>query len=472
MGDVDSNQRHAPGAVRHVEKRRTGTCRFADRISVTSLDCYRRHIPASFRDAQKQTCVSAIVAHFASDGHLRVLGLGVGTKFLSESHLRAEKNQINTDDNKSPERMGLDGDLYPIGYGLIVRDSHAEVLARRAFRRQLYFDMCECNSMERSIVEKYNSGKFRLKSEVTLHMYCSSAPCGNATIKKFATMRKEVFDANLGPNEWPSRNHEYIPPHSVKLGQFALLVKKDSTANEETRRKPHSNFRNWPAHESDDWCPMGTTIIWSNQGSLHTCSDKICRWNILGLQGSLLASILHSPLYIESLTVGRKFTACICQRAVCCRAVRKQKSRNDDDSMLSRTYSLHHPTLMGTGVYMDEDDVVEMNSDSKFGHDVRFLSPFCFAWWPQLADDFECIDGNKGFSCKDNDSNFYVSRISSASLTRLHCNIFYTSLPDDISTLSGVRSYKKSVSPVYEDAKDHLFSNHTIFRLWRRRELF
>jgi Adenosine-deaminase (editase) domain len=473
MGDKDSISRHAPGAVRHVEKRRTGSCRFADRISETSLDCFRRHVPLSFRETQKQTCVSAIVAHFASDGHLRVLGLGVGTKFLPESLLRAEK-EVNNDKIVSEDLMGMDGDSYQNGYGLIIRDCHAEVLARRAFRRQLYFDMHECMTMERCILEKCNNGKFRLKSEVSLHMYCSSAPCGNATIKKFATMRKEVYDHSLGPNEWPSKEHEYIPPHSIKLGQFALLVKKDSAANVETRRSSSEDVGKWLSNESDVWCPLGTTTIWSKQGSLHTCSDKICRWNIMGFQGSLLASVLDSPLYIESLTVGRKFTACICQRAVCCRAVNKKhlnKKLADEDSVQSRVYSLHHPTVMGTGVNMDGNDVVEMNSESEFGRDVLFLSPFCFAWWPHLADDFECIDANNGFAHMDKETRRFVSRISSASFIRLHCTTVDTPFPDNVSTLSGMRAFKKLTSPEYEKSKDHLLTVHAIFRWWSRREI-
>jgi hypothetical protein len=81
-------------------------------------------------------------------------------------------------------------------------------------------------------------------------------------------------------------------------------------------------------------------------------------------------SVLDSPLYMSTLTVGRKFTEAICRRAVCCRAegfgVRRRGRRgdgsnvnddayNDDDAAddLWR-YKLNHPTLMETNVYMDE----------------------------------------------------------------------------------------------------------------------
>ena len=447
---------HAPGAVRHAEKRRTGTCSFADRIATVSLDCFRQHIPESFLEAQKQTCVSTILAHFSSDGHLRVQGLGVGTKFLPE---RVLEEQDVGEDEPAEYLEGLDGHSYRRGYGVLVRDCHAEVLARRAFRRQLYVDMQ--TRPDRSILEKTDGGLFRLKSEVTLHMYSSSAPCGNSTIKKFATMQKEVFDSSLGPNEWPLRQHEIIPPHSLKLGQFALLLKKDRTVTDVVKREPFEGGKSWPANKSDDWCPPGTTIVWSNQGSMHTCSDKICRWNYLGLQGSLLSSLIEGPLYMESLTVGRKFSSCICQRAICCRAVVKGQAA-------SSRYSLHHPAIMGTGILMDVTGILNMHDESEFGQDVRFNSSLCYAWWPGLNGDLEVIDGSNGLACRDRSANL-ISRLSTASLIQLHFAM--TDHVDTVRllTLKSVHSLKKLLSPCYECAKESLLTNHRFFRGWKRR---
>jgi hypothetical protein len=51
---------------------------------------------------------------------------------------------------------------------------------------------------------------------------------------------------------------------------------------------------------------------------LLSCSDKIARWNVLGLQGRRLARQL-APVYLASLTVGRKFSRPHAERAFCCR---------------------------------------------------------------------------------------------------------------------------------------------------------
>lgn len=463
-----SGRHHAPGAVRHAEKRRTGTCQFADRIASASVDCFREHIPLSFRQIQRQTCVAAIVAHFKSDGHLEVQGLGVGTKFLPERLLRTEL----VEEQPEEHLVGLDGHLYRQGYGLRIRDGHAEVLARRAFRRQLYLDMQTPRTTNRGILQKCSNGNFCLKSGVTLHMYSSSAPCGNATIKKFATMKKEVFNPNMGRDEWPSEQHQIIPPHSLKLGQFALLLKKDSTVANVVMRDAFQGGQTWPANKSDAWCPAGTTIVWSNQGSIHTCSDKICRWNYMGLQGSLLTSLLDSPLYLDSLTVGRKFTACICQRALCCRAVEKAKNGSGHPATsvtpsVSK-YSLHHPAIMGTGIYMDDSGVLPMNNESEIGQDVRFNSPLCYAWWPSLDGDVECIDGSIGLAVRDHDKNL-VSRLSTASLIRLHCELVDKMETATMLTLESVQTLKMQVSPGYEGVKQSLLARHKAFRGWCRR---
>lgn len=477
--------------IRHAEKRRTATCLFADRIAQISVEQYRRIIPESERPPQ--TCLATVVAHDTENDVLTVQGLGVGTKFLTESVLRDEAESSQ--------------------YGRRVRDCHAEVLARRAFRRQLTLEILndlkspppgslKCYGiLERSTT----SSSYRLRSGVTLHFYTSSAPCGNATLKKFAKMTKEKFREELGPEEWPLEPHEPILGSSVQLGQFSLLIKKDSESFSTTDHDSHhvvppSTRKAWPATLSDEWTPPGTTIVgMKDKGSIHTCSDKICRWNYLGLQGSLLASLLDRPVYPSSMTVGRKFTSCICRRAVCCRMeggntkkLRKTKQLDEKETdAMSPTYRLHHPAVMGTAVYMDESGVVETSSDVR-GQDVRFHSSTSWCWWPFLEQEaytgyVEQIDGSSGYVWKcteDSDSTdetTTTSRVSTESLTKLFLDAHLLAQGMEnhgtvtcecpFATLEKLRTLKRELSSFYETAKDDLLSKHPVFRQWRRRYL-
>ena len=395
-------QTHAKGSVRHAEKRRNGTCQFANRIARKSLDIYEQTVSKSYRDTNKQTCVASIVAHFrnvddddSSDNNissnydnLQVMGLGVGTKFLTHDILCKEQLLGTNTSSTSDDSCGNNEDEE--SYGKRIRDCHAEVLARRAFRRQVSLEILSdlqsthnnnnqssgLDDKEESITKsKYtpilervqddetSNIHYRLKSNVTLHFYTSSAPCGNATLKKFTKMEKEKFNEKLGPDEWPTQKHTPIAAHSLRLGQFALLVKKDGSilqpnvdddttadpSKEEDTHKPSQKKQKlWPCRTNDNWCPPSCSITNFNKGTIHSCSDKLCRWNCLGLQGSLLMPILDKPLYMTTLTVGRKFSRAICQRAVCCRADGFRSGGSEG------MFHLNHPTLMETNVYMDE----------------------------------------------------------------------------------------------------------------------
>ena len=128
---------------------------------------------------------------------------------------------------------------------LRVRDCHVEVLAKRAFRRKLYeelqrdiiqFSGTSSNNKNtsndiRSILERIETPipdksedtsersptlQCRLKDGVTVHMYCSSTPCGNATLKKFAKILHYI--------QWRWRSFDwFVQLHSVRKKRYFTI---------------------------------------------------------------------------------------------------------------------------------------------------------------------------------------------------------------------------------------------------------
>ena len=527
-------------AIRHAEKRRKSSGRFADRIAQLSLERYHQVVP----HPEGITCLSTLVAQDTSTNQLLVVALGVGTKFLTEETLQTEEQEATTTTTA-------------VVYGGRVRDLHAEVLCRRAFRRtltnEIRQDMLEIERTESSVMVgeiQTESSKptfrllervetpaskeeseitdstmttktkttvrgprhWRLRSNLTLHAYSSSAPCGNAVLKKFADLRDNIqFRQDLSHQEWPTDHpHPIQLGHSIAQGQFALLVKHDRSrqttettaacvrTNDPRRQGLLSSKQwNWPANQSTDWCPSGTTTVWSQQGSLHTCSDKLCRWNCLGWQGSLLFQFVPDPLYISTLTVGRKLSLAPCRRAVCCRAC----PSNAVLSWLPAPYRVQHPSILANAVYMDETAAVSVNRD-KPGEDVRFHSATCWVWWLGREGFAEALDGSTGYlqpsqerddqehsttsTTMTTDEPIQVSRVCTQELVQdfLDISNSMTSTTSDGNetqnqgkstplvpprTLSELLHLKRLASPSHEEAKDLLHTKHAIFRQWKRR---
>ena len=88
-------------------------------------------------------------------GNLKVVALGVGTKFLAPT--------VAADDSTS---------------GACVRDSHAEVLARRSLLRWIYAQLDLClqggQAAECSVLERGPNGKCQLRGSCALHLYTST----------------------------------------------------------------------------------------------------------------------------------------------------------------------------------------------------------------------------------------------------------------------------------------------------------
>ncbi|XP_034242468.1 tRNA-specific adenosine deaminase 1 [Thrips palmi] len=242
-----------------------------------------------------------------SDDHphpnLKVVALGTGTKCIGQS------------------KMSQNGD--------ILNDSHAEVIARRAFLRYLYSNILEALKGNTSSIFQLlkECGHFKLRPGISFHFYSSHTPCGDASI---FPKEEELFDLGscvlksdndslpFAPNDGSAVNKNDIEGENIATG-----LKRphccDDTEEETVSKKQKSDIYRTGAKCVPDECKQDPKLPGSDYhvvGAVRTkpgrgdptlsvsCSDKLLRWNCVGIQGALLSQILGSPIYLQSITIG------------------------------------------------------------------------------------------------------------------------------------------------------------------------
>eukprot|EP01130_Rhizamoeba_saxonica_P008619 TRINITY_DN3487_c0_g1_i3.p1 TRINITY_DN3487_c0_g1~~TRINITY_DN3487_c0_g1_i3.p1 ORF type:complete len:286 (+),score=51.81 TRINITY_DN3487_c0_g1_i3:27-884(+) len=152
------------------------------------------------------------------------------------------------------------------GLGDVIHDSHAEVISKRAFRLFLYQEIHGLYTNGSSMIFDLKENlDIALKPNISFHMYVSHAPCGDASI-----FPEGLFEGTPGG----SKPVEGVVDQ-LYSDQYGLL-----------RRKPG---RGVPCLSM-------------------SCTDKICRWQILGLQGNILSNIIP-PIFLSSIIIGDYFYA-------------------------------------------------------------------------------------------------------------------------------------------------------------------
>ena len=235
--------------------------------------------------------IAGFVMEDTESKEMKVVSLGSGTRCITGDHMSME--------------------------GTVVNDSHAEVIARRSLVRFFYKQMQAYYGHDavRSIFiasREERSPLLKVRSDLKFHLYISTAPCGDGA----------QFSRGDETNRDPPTENQHNPTMHGKQGQLRTKIEG-----------------------GEGTIPTGldqNPLTWD--GVLHgerlrtmSCSDKIGRWNVLGLQGALLSSFMK-PVYMSSLTLGSLHHHGHLSRAVCCRF-------SDVNSNLPPGFFVNHPSL-------------------------------------------------------------------------------------------------------------------------------
>lgn len=259
------------------------------------------------------TVVAGIVVHTddgcsspASDGNdsstFRVLTGATGNKCLGRRDLNA--------------------------HGLVVNDCHAEILARRALLRYLYSEALTWATGREdpalSLFERHRgSQRLVLKPQHTLHLYISEAPCGDAAIYRLRDdiveelVRQRMERSADAAKEEESRSTPAIDAEersAFRLTGAKAKRKHDEIAstNEEPRQQEDQQLQEKRFDQT-----VGIARVKSGRSDLPpekqtlsmSCSDKLAKWNVVGVQGTLLLQ-WYEPIFLRSIVVSRD-EACI-----------------------------------------------------------------------------------------------------------------------------------------------------------------
>ncbi|GAA99318.1 uncharacterized protein L969DRAFT_102688 [Mixia osmundae IAM 14324] len=168
-------------------------------------------------------------------------------------------------------------------HGDILHDCHAEVLAKRGFRRWLYTQLESIqHSPEHAWFSACGSGRWRMHSNVKVHLYISTLPCGDASMTASALLQDPQTALIMATTGRPGIAKDWSSLHSAEEPNGLLRGRTQFNAR---------GLRTKPGR------------LDAPSTSCMSCSDKIASWICTGLQGALLSRFFE-PIYLSSIVIG------------------------------------------------------------------------------------------------------------------------------------------------------------------------
>lgn len=301
-----------------------------DKIAQCALNHYHNVLPSNGGKPQRteSTVYAAIVA--CRQEELWVVSCATGSKCTSirpvVSSLPTQTSQKQGRKRPHPDvDNDEDGDhkICSCYNGMVLKDSHAETVARRGLMAALWDEvenLLQNKSTPRPLLEAMSSSSekrshFQLRSDTSLHMYISDNPCGDATIYR---IRKPTRSNTEGTDQ-PETSINFTGAKIILSDSNGKSVVKQDESISSTLTCTNSAADSKQISSQnvtvgrEDVQQLGALRLKSSRSNIPShlrstsmsCSDKLVRWGVLGLSGALLSMYIPNPIVLSSICVSK-----------------------------------------------------------------------------------------------------------------------------------------------------------------------
>ena len=239
----------------------------SDRIAKLIMDKFGSIMEGNMQHSRRKVLAGIVMTTDPEMEDMRIVSVSTGTKCINGEHISVSGNALN--------------------------DCHAEIISRRCLLDYLYRQLEKiagvdpAGNEEESIFTPRPCGNgYRLRDNVRFHLYINTAPCGDARIFS-------PHEQSKGETRVDSAGNSVVDRHPNRRARGQLRTKIESGEGT-IPVKSSDGIQTW------DGVLQGSRLL------TMSCSDKVARWNILGVQGSLLSHFVE-PVYLYSLSLGSLF---------------------------------------------------------------------------------------------------------------------------------------------------------------------